>query len=89
MGSVCVTRPGRVVSLQGDNATVLFADRGETRVVDVSMVDARPGAYVEVFADQAMSVLTAEEAEWREELWSEVRKKLEAPPPASKRSRKR
>ena len=85
---MCVTRPGRVVSLKGDKATVLFADRGETRDVDVSMVDAKPGAYVEVFADQAMSVLTAEEAGWREELWSEIRKKLEDPPVASKRGRK-
>jgi hydrogenase maturation factor len=86
--TVCVTRVAKVVSVAGDKAVARFADRGETREIDVSMVDAKPGGYIEVFAEQATSVLTAEEAGLRAELWMELRKRLEAPPAASKRSRK-
>ena len=67
-----------MVSLKGDEALVKFADNDATRLVDVSMVEAKKGGYVEVFADQALSSLTEAEAGWRKKVWSDLRQKLEA-----------
>lgn len=74
---MCVTRVAQVISVDGDKAKVKFVESGATRVVDVSMVDTRKGGYVEVFADQALSSLTKAEAEWRREVWLDLRTKLE------------
>jgi hydrogenase maturation factor len=75
---VCVTRVAKVESVKGGEALVRFADNDATRLVDVSMVEAKKGGYVEVFADQALSSLTEEEASWRKQVWSELKQKLEA-----------
>lgn len=82
---MCVTRVAKVVSVAGDKAVVRLADGRELREVDVSMVDAKRGCYVEVFADQALSMLTEEEAALRSELWKELMKRLEEPPAARAR----
>lgn len=73
---VCVTRVAEVLSVRGDKARVRFADGGATRLVDVSMVDAKKGGFVEVFADQALSALSEEEADWKTQVWTELRHKL-------------
>lgn len=75
--AMCVTRVAKVISVKGDKAEVRFVESDATRVVDVSMVEARKGAYVEVFADQALSCLTEAEAHWRKQVWSDLRRKLE------------
>jgi hydrogenase maturation factor len=72
-----VTRVAQVVSVEGDRAKVKFVESGVTRMVDVSMVETRKGDYVEVFADQALSSLTKEDAEWRKKVWLDLRAKLE------------
>lgn len=74
---MCVTRVAKVVSVEGEKARVKFED-GALRVVDVSMVDAKKGAHVEVFADQAISTLSAAEAAWKKRVWSDLRKSVEA-----------
>ena len=70
---MCVTRVATVVSVKGESAVVRFLESSETREVDVSMVETRKGAYVEVFADQALASLTKEEADWKAQLWKELR----------------
>jgi hypothetical protein len=75
--AVCVTRVAEVISLRGDKAKVRFVESNATRVVDVSMVEASKGGFVEVFADQALSTLTKAEADWRRQVWSDLRSKLE------------
>jgi hydrogenase maturation factor len=70
---VCITRVGRILSLQGERALVGFLDHDVTMEIDVSMVDARKDAYVEVFGDRAISRLTKREAEARKRVWSELR----------------
>lgn len=77
---MCVTRVAKVISAKDGKAQVRFLESGATRVVDISMVDVRKGGYVEVFADQALSTLTKAEADWRKQVWSELREKLEAAP---------
>ena len=74
---MCVTRVAKVLSIGQDKARVKFVDGGATLEVDVSMLEAKRGDFVEVFADQALSILTEEEAEWRKKLWTELREKLE------------
>lgn len=74
---VCVTRVAEVISVRGDKAKVKFVESHATRVVDVSLVEASKGSYVEVFADQALSTLTKAEADWRKQVWSDLRSKLE------------
>ncbi len=54
-------------------ATVEFFDARTLGEVDLSMVDAEEGEYVEVFGNVALSVLTAPEARSRKRAWAEVR----------------
>ena len=69
---MCITRVGRVLSIQGTAASVLYLDSGEVGEVDVSMVRARMGSYVEVFADQAIGRITKREAEFKRDLRLEM-----------------
>lgn len=71
--SVCVTRVGKILRLQGDRAVVEFLDYNVTMDIDVSMVDAAKDAYVEVFGDRAIARLTRRDAEARKKIWSELR----------------
>jgi len=71
--SVCVTRVGRILRLQGDRALVEFLDYDVTMDVDVSLVNATKDVYVEVFGDRAIARLTRREAEARKKIWSELR----------------
>lgn len=65
---MCITKAAKVTSLKDGLARVRFLDSGKLRDVDVSLVDAKKGSYVEVFADHAISCLSKEEAESKTEL---------------------
>lgn len=69
-----MTRVARVISVKGERALVRFIEGNETRDIDVSMVETKNGGYLEVFADQALSTLSAEEARSRGRLWADLRK---------------
>lgn len=61
------------MSLRGERALVGFLDYDLTMDIDVSMIDARKDAYVEVFGDRAIARLTKREAEARKRIWAELR----------------
>lgn len=59
---MCITKAAKVISLESDEAKVRFLDSGTVRNVNVSLVHAKEGSYVEVFADHAISKISKEEA---------------------------
>ena len=69
---MCVTRAGRVLSLEAARVRVRFLDNGAVAGVDVSMIDAKKNSYVEVFADQAIGRITKKEAEFKRDLRLEL-----------------
>lgn len=69
---MCVTRVGKVLSVQGTRATVKILDTGAVADVDVSMVIAKKNGYVEIFADTAIGSLTKKEAEYKSSLRKEA-----------------
>jgi len=73
---MCVTRVAKVVSIEGDFALVKFLDDEVTRKIDISMVKVAKNSFVEVFADSALNLLTADEARWRKKLWLEMRQSM-------------
>jgi hydrogenase maturation factor len=75
---MCITRVGKILSITGSMARVEFLDDKAIRDIDVSMVEGiRKNAFVEVFADSALTILTAREAQWRKKLWLEMRKNMD------------
>jgi len=75
---MCVTRAGKVVSTSRGSARVEFFDGRALDDVDVSVVDAKKGAFVEVFGNLALGVLSPAEAKRRKQAWAEVAKAVEA-----------
>jgi hydrogenase maturation factor len=74
---MCITRVGKILSITGTEAKVEFLDDKATRQIDVSMIEGiKRNAFVEVFADSALTTLTAKEARWRKKLWLEMRKNM-------------
>jgi hydrogenase maturation factor len=71
---MCVTRTGKVVSANSGRARVEFFDGRALDEVDVSIVDAQKGEFVEVFGNLALSVLSPSEARSKKRAWDEVRK---------------
>ncbi|HYA56048.1 MAG TPA: HypC/HybG/HupF family hydrogenase formation chaperone [Nitrososphaerales archaeon] len=69
---MCVTRAGKVVSASQGRARVEFFDGRALDDVDVSVVDAKKGAFVEVFGNLALGVLSTAEAKRRKQAWAEV-----------------
>ena len=69
---MCVTRVGRILSIQGTIASVFYLDDLVVCEVDVSMVHAWKGSYVEVFAEQAIGRITKREAEFKRDLRLEM-----------------
>jgi len=82
---MCITRVGKVTLVSKGKASVDFFDGRALDGVDVSMVGAVRGDFVEVFGNFALSVLTISEAAKRKEAWEEVRKAVMIP--LSKRAR--
>jgi hydrogenase maturation factor len=71
---MCVTRVGRVETVSGGKARVVFFDGRTLDGIDMSVVSARRGAYVEVFGNLALSVLGQAEAKQRREAWETIKK---------------
>jgi len=71
---MCVTRAGRVVSASGGRGRVEFFDGRALDDVDISVVDAKRGEFVEVFGNLALSVLSASEARGKRRAWDALRK---------------
>lgn len=71
---MCITRVGKAVSVSSGWARVEFFDGRALDNVDVSMVAAGRGDFVEVFGNMALNVLTVSEARSRKKAWEEVRK---------------
>ena len=69
---MCLTRVGKVIALDGTTATVKFLDTARISQVDVSMVGAKKGSHVEVFASTAIGLLTKREAELKRSLRVEL-----------------
>jgi hydrogenase maturation factor len=70
---MCLTRVGRIVNIEGSRAEISYLDNREKTEVDVSMVDARKGSYVEIFANVAIGRITKKEADHRQALQLELR----------------
>lgn len=62
------------MSVSDGKARVEFFDGRALDNVDVSVVNAGAGEYVEVFGNLALSVLSASEARSKKKAWMEVRK---------------
>jgi hydrogenase maturation factor len=70
---LCIARVGKATSVKDGKGSVEFFDGRTLEGVDVKLVKARVGDYVEVFANVALSVLSTGEARRRREAWEEVR----------------
>jgi len=77
---MCVTKVGRVLSIQGTNASVVYLESGVVGEVDVSMVRAKKDSYVEIFAEQAIGRITKKEAEFKRDLRLELNRLRGAAP---------
>jgi len=73
---MCITRAGRTVEVSEGRARVEFFDGRTLDGVDVSMVRARRGDFVEVFGNLALSVLTPAEARSKKKAWAAVTKAI-------------
>jgi hydrogenase maturation factor len=71
---MCITRVGRATAVTGGKARVEFFDGRALDDVDVSVVKAARGQFVEVFGNLALSILTPAEARTRKRAWAEIRK---------------
>jgi hydrogenase maturation factor len=79
---MCITRVGKVLAVRGGRADVEFFDGKDVGDVDVSVVGSpAKGAFVEVFGDLALSVISSAEAKRRKAVWDEVRKAAMMPEP--------
>lgn len=74
---MCITRVGKVVASSRGRASVEFFDGKTAESVDVSMVNAGRGEFVEVFGNLALSTLSPREAKERRKAWEEVRAALQ------------
>lgn len=79
---MCITKVGKVLSVSNGRAEVEYFGANDLGDVDVSVVrGVAKGAFVEVFGDLALSVLSAAEAKRRKEVWEEVTKAAMMPSP--------
>jgi hydrogenase expression/formation protein HypC len=72
---MCLAIPAKVLSIEGDKAKVDFG--GVSRLVSVSLVDAKVGDYVIVHAGFAIQVMNEEEATKTLEIWAEMEEMLD------------
>jgi hydrogenase maturation factor len=71
---MCITRAGKAVSVSNGRARIEFFDGNALDDVDVSVVSAKKGEFVEVFGNLALSILSESEARARKKAWKEIRK---------------
>ncbi len=70
---MCISRVGRVLSIREGKARVrLLGDNRIVDSIDVSMINAKAGSFVEVFANIALSIVSAKDAKKREASWLAV-----------------
>ena len=70
---MCVTRVGRILSINGVRAEVRFFDGGLVDDVDVSTLKKiLKGEYIEVFNNIALSKLRTSEVRTRKEAWRSI-----------------
>ena len=67
---MCVAMPGRVLSIDGDSATVDVSDN--QFAINIGLVSPAVGDYVLIHAGCAVQVLPRDEAEELESLFAEV-----------------
>ncbi|MBO7205627.1 MAG: HypC/HybG/HupF family hydrogenase formation chaperone [Candidatus Methanomethylophilaceae archaeon] len=67
---MCLAIPGKVVSINGDNADIDFG--GVIKQTNISMVEAKVGDWVVIHAGFAIEIMDDEEAEETLKLWNEV-----------------
>ena len=67
---MCVAIPGKIMTIDGDMATVSFG--GTEMQVNVAMVDAEPGKYVLVHAGCAIEIMEKDSAQELLDLFNEL-----------------
>lgn len=67
---MCLAVPGKVISVEGNQAEVDFG--GVVRKVNVSLVESNPGEWVVVHAGFAIEKMDEEEAQETLQLWQEL-----------------
>jgi hydrogenase maturation factor len=70
---MCIARVGKVMTTSQWRASVDFFDGRALDGVDISMVAAARGDFVEVFGNLALSVITPSDAKKRRAAWKEIR----------------
>jgi hydrogenase maturation factor len=82
---MCITRAGKAIAVTEGRARVEFFDGRALDDVDVSVVGAEPGQFVEVFGNLALSILTPAEARVKKKAWAEVARAVAAEIRATRR----
>ncbi|HSV42211.1 MAG TPA: HypC/HybG/HupF family hydrogenase formation chaperone [Methanomassiliicoccales archaeon] len=67
---MCLAVPGKIMSIDGNNALIDFG--GVTREANVSMVEVKAGDYVIIHAGFAIQVVDEDEAKETIQLWEEM-----------------
>ena len=67
---MCLAVPGKIVSINGQNALIDFG--GVQREANVSLIEPKVGDYVIVHAGFAIQVVDEEEAKETIKLWEEL-----------------
>lgn len=70
---MCLTFPGKVVTITGEAASVDYGPEGIRDNVNISLVDAKVGNYVLVQGGFAIRVLSDREAQESLEAWKLIR----------------
>lgn len=66
---MCLAIPGKIVSINGDQANIDFG--GTMKTANVSMVDAKVGMWAVIHAGFAIELMDEEEAQETLKLWNE------------------
>ncbi|HET7405372.1 MAG TPA: HypC/HybG/HupF family hydrogenase formation chaperone [Candidatus Bathyarchaeia archaeon] len=74
---MCLTIPGKVISIDGSLATIDYGSEGIRQNINISMVRARIGAYVLVQGGVAIQLLDDREAEEALQTWKMIEEELE------------
>jgi hydrogenase expression/formation protein HypC len=72
---MCLAVPGKIMSIDGDQAEVDFG--GIRRKANVSLVEAKVGMYILIHAGYAIELIDEEEALETLKLWNEVLQNVE------------
>lgn len=76
---MCLTFPGKVVSINGEFASVDYGVDGVRSNINISLVNASLGSYVLVQSGFAVKLLSESEAKEALEMWDMIRQ-LESEP---------